>query len=216
MRVYHFLNQEHGLEAIRERHLKIARLTELNDPFELMSFSMRRPSDRAILEGFLRDMNANFGVLCFSETATNPVQWAHYGENHRGICLGFDIPDDRLLKVRYVSKRGKVDIQSVAESDASKKERNILDALCTKYIDWKYEKERRVFVRLDHKTITQRGFYFKEFSDDIEIREVIFGIRSQNDNYNLAKIHAELSKVEIFHTQISYTKFRIEKIPAQK
>jgi hypothetical protein len=36
MRVYHFTKAVHGLEAIRRRRLKIARISELNDPFEFL------------------------------------------------------------------------------------------------------------------------------------------------------------------------------------
>lgn len=35
MRAYHFVPADHGIENIKLRHLKIARLDDLNDPFEV-------------------------------------------------------------------------------------------------------------------------------------------------------------------------------------
>jgi len=39
MRVFHFVNEEHGLDDLRKRRLKIAALNELNDPFELLALT---------------------------------------------------------------------------------------------------------------------------------------------------------------------------------
>jgi len=32
-----------------------------------------------------------YGVLCLTPHWDNLLMWAHYGDAHRGICLGFDI-----------------------------------------------------------------------------------------------------------------------------
>jgi hypothetical protein len=36
MRLYHFIRERFGLEAIRDSRLKISRINELNDPFEFL------------------------------------------------------------------------------------------------------------------------------------------------------------------------------------
>ena len=33
------------------------------------------------------------------------MQWAHYADKHKELCLGFDIPDHSLAKVNYSEKR---------------------------------------------------------------------------------------------------------------
>jgi hypothetical protein len=38
-RAYHFVSLGHGLDDLRQRHLKIARLDEINDPFELWAIA---------------------------------------------------------------------------------------------------------------------------------------------------------------------------------
>jgi hypothetical protein len=44
------------------------------------------------------------GVCCFSTTHSNPLLWSHYGDQHRGLCVGYDVmrrPRPRLRKVLY-------------------------------------------------------------------------------------------------------------------
>jgi hypothetical protein len=48
MRLYHFLNAEYGLLNIRHRRLKIARINELNDPFEFLGVATRAPTSAAV------------------------------------------------------------------------------------------------------------------------------------------------------------------------
>ena len=49
MRVYHFLNADHGLDDLRRRRLRISRIIELNDPFEFLGVDL---SDRTFRQAF--------------------------------------------------------------------------------------------------------------------------------------------------------------------
>ena len=109
MRLYHFLNERYGLEDLREKRLKIGRIMELNDPFEFMGADLSDRSFRESMEKTKRDLSEKLGILCFSEIWNHPVQWAHYADGHKGLCLGFDIPDHLLAAVNYVDERLPVD-----------------------------------------------------------------------------------------------------------
>ncbi len=52
MIVYHFTSSEFALKALRDRRLKIARINELNDPFELCAADFTNPDVRTKLEAF--------------------------------------------------------------------------------------------------------------------------------------------------------------------
>src|SRR5690606_23670809 len=105
MKLYHFLKEEHGLSAIRDQQIKIARIAELNDPFEYIHFDTSGYVDRAILKERKRKANQTFGLVCLSSRYDDPVQWAHYGDSHRGTCLGFEVAARNLIKVEYVDSR---------------------------------------------------------------------------------------------------------------
>lgn len=211
MRVYHFLKHTYGIEAIRERHLKIARLANLNDPFEFMSFSMRKRTDRLTFERWRDGMDKNHGLLCFSERSDNPVQWSHYGANHTGVCLGFDIPDHLLIKVQYRSKRGKVDIEAVVKAGGEDEQRMMLEALSTKFIHWRYEHEQRLFTGLDHNTVTDAGLYFVDFGPSLVLRQVIVGAKSDITRAEVTEALGDMADVETFKARLAYQTFRVVK-----
>ena len=105
MRFYHFTNAENGLDDLEQKHLKIARIKDLNDPFEVMGVDLSNPENRRVLEELKAHYNEEIGLLCFSKNWDNPVQWAHYADKHKGLCLGFDVADDFLAEVTYEDER---------------------------------------------------------------------------------------------------------------
>ncbi|WP_424947682.1 DUF2971 domain-containing protein [Candidatus Spongiihabitans sp.] len=156
MRVYKFLNKKYGLEALRDKRLKISNIMDLNDPFEFLGVELSNKHDRRSFEGLKCHLSKKYGLLCFSESRKNPVQWAHYAEEYKGLCLGFDIPETNknLLKVRYVENRFR---SPKNKEDAN----NFMDKLLTrKFLHWKYEQEYRCFEPLRPKT---NGFIINIF-----------------------------------------------------
>ena len=150
MRAYNFLPSEFALSDIALRRLRISRLRDLNDPFELLASNME--GDKRFLSGMAswkNEINEMFGLLCFSRSWENPVLWSHYGDKHHGICLGFDIREELVEPVRYVGDRIPVIFEDDNPENGLAKS-FVLDLLRTKYEHWIYEEEVRVFVTLDH------------------------------------------------------------------
>lgn len=180
MRVYHFTKANHGLEAIRQRHLKIARISELNDPFEFLQVESSNPRTRARYQYVKRALNEYMGLICFSENWSNPVQWSHYAEGHHGMCLGFDVSGTaEMRKVRYVKDRIHPNLRAMrAMGDAAIT--HMLDLLTLKFEHWTYEQEHRLFVRLDEQD-QSTGLYFFDFGDSkqVRLREIIVGAQSE-------------------------------------
>ncbi len=96
MRLYHFTNAEYGLSNLREKHLKISRIDQLNDPFEFMGADLSNGDLRKEIEISKDRYNETMGLLCFSKNWDNPVQWGHYADGHKGLCLGFDVADGAI------------------------------------------------------------------------------------------------------------------------
>lgn len=177
MRVFHFINTSYGISNLSLRRLKVSRFNELNDPFELLAADLLDPRDRKALSNFKDTLNSNKGMICFSDSWSNPLLWGHYADKHSGMALGFDIPDEYLLPVQYTTQRPKVEFDQ--------RTREIIDGprltdklLRTKFVDWRYENEMRMFVDLD-TTSQEGGKHFVEFSRDIVLREVILGMKSE-------------------------------------
>ena len=78
MRAYHFVSRDYGLDDLRRRRLKLRPIKDLNDPFELLAVSLPYPQMRRAYEQHKEALASWVGMLCFSRTWKNPVQWSHY------------------------------------------------------------------------------------------------------------------------------------------
>lgn len=83
------------------------------------------------------------GVCCFSENTRNILTWAHYGSNHAGLSLRFQISKDlfiftRAIKVEYSDEYPIIDYLKDSLGDA------IAQTLLRKSKAWEYENERRI------------------------------------------------------------------------
>lgn len=202
MRVYYFTSAEYGLDNIKFNRLKVSTFDRLNDPFELFCIEMSNNEVREELKSQKVYFTNNFGMLCFSEDWRNPVQWAHYANNHSGLCLGFDIPEDDLCKVNY--QRTRLDTAELYEPYTT------TTILSTKFKHWSYEKEHRLMLNL--KSLAKEGsLYFQVFSEKIVLREVIIGCESNVTSEQIIDVLSSSStgNVAIKSTRPAFKKFRI-------
>jgi hypothetical protein len=206
MRVYHFLNRQFGLEDIRRHRLKIATLNDLNDPFEMMAMSLRDPELRQAFRATKAQMTKRAGLLCFSRSWRNPVQWSHYAERHQGLCLGFDVPDGKVSRVTYSRKRLPVDRALLEGPDAEAFMRTVVS---TKFSHWRYENEIRLFVALDDRD-AETGLWFREFDADLALREVIVGAACDVSRRELADALGDLNgSVTKRKARLSFRRFAV-------
>jgi hypothetical protein len=173
-RVYHLTTTEHAISNLALSRLKIARFSDVNDPFELIALNFRESETRRIIRDFKNSYNTRTGLLCFSANWTNPVLWSHYGAKHTGICLGFDL--ERSLSPQTVEyEDDRIQEQLPPNGDPTALPPELRDRLLrTKYSHWKYEEEVRVFIELD-KSVREGGLNFYPFDTRLILREVILG-----------------------------------------
>ncbi len=201
MRVYYLSSAPFALSNLSLKRLKISRLADLNDPFELLAANLVNVEQRHAFGEMKRQLNESKGLICFSRTWSNPLLWGHYAEKHTGLALGFEIPDHLLSEVVYTSQRVRIEVDP--ETKAVKLDEKLINRLLrTKFSDWKYEEESRVFVELDHST-REAGMYFQDFSENLRLAEVILGPRcelpiekiralSQSDHHNVKVLKARM------------------------
>jgi len=112
---------------------------------------LKRNLQRSIESGnYLGDFNSHIGVCCLSRSATEPLMWAHYADNHRGFVVEFKIPmlgtKDQVERSDYFLIPHEVDYSkhrpeiTLLEND----ERQVELSLLTKSDHWDYEQEERV------------------------------------------------------------------------
>jgi hypothetical protein len=144
--------------------LKFAVPAFFNDPFESsISRDIGNLLDRELPEAPEFDIAtemSTIGVISFSETSRNLLMWAHYADEHHGICIGFstdvlsrlDISQQYFeryhtlspIKVNYDNLR--IDLKDLKSNPDFIYERAIEKTLTTKSDEWIYEKEHRCIV----------------------------------------------------------------------
>lgn len=254
MRVYYFTRKKYGLENLTKKRLKVARINYLNDPFEFMAVDLSSRDLRLGVEEMKRNLSKDFGLLCFSKNWDNPVQWTHYAERHKGLCLGFDVPDERLAKINYCDSRQSAEeyqaelearyhkrksemddytSQSITSEEIETRKINFLETLqqqwredsrtnklsqafinaliFTKYSHWSYENEYRYFLSLNEEIdglYHFNGLIFYEFSDNLQLKEVIVGSHSHVTRAIVDKSLGDMaSSVQIFKVREDYREY---------
>lgn len=205
MRLYHFTKAEFALQDIQHRRLKIAEIQDLNDPFDLRAPQLKTSDERRRWEDWRKDMNAKFGMICFSSDWTKAVMWSHYADRHRGLCLGFDIADETVGRVQYSDERPEVDLSREPQ------ESDIGSLLFVKGPDWRYEDEYWVWVRLEERD-PQHGVFFAQFSEQMVLREVIVGPASDISRDQIAPLLVGFQPPpEMIKARLAFQSFNVVK-----
>ena len=176
MKLYNLTSMSFALSNLALSRIKISRIAELNNPFELMSANTSDVSQRIALETFKEQTNDSTGLICFSEFWDNPVLWGHYADKHRGVALGFEIDEKLLFEVTY--ENAKFDLPINTNNQVECDENTLNRLLSTKFSDWHYEDEWRMFSTLKDSVI-ESGLYFEKFSNDLCLKEVILGVKCE-------------------------------------
>jgi hypothetical protein len=121
------------------------------------------------------------GIASLAERASCPLMWSHYGDQHRGVCIGYSVPVNaagELYKVKYGGSR-LVEASKVAAmlaGDDIAREHVNEAVLFRKATSWGYEREWRL--------IGIRGLKHSP----LELEEIIFGMRcTPSVKYAVAK-----------------------------
>lgn len=210
MLVYHFLTKTNALDDLKRRRLKVSRLDDMNDPFELLAVSMKRKEHRDALRGLKKDMDAFCGALCFSRSWSHPMLWSHYADKHRGICLGFEIPKEKAILISYSATRLSFDLEAQLSKN-TRDEKLGLKLMTTKYEGWKYEDEVRLIVSLQEAE-RDTGMYFYNFGPELVLREVIVGARSSLSKEAIqSSLLAEDRQARILKARLAFRTFSVVK-----
>lgn len=110
------------------------------------------------------------GIVSLSERWQSPLMWSHYGDQHRGLCVGYSVPGDVGDSLRKVNYGGSRLVQATAVAamlrDDVGAQRLVDDlVLLQKALDWSYECEWRLIGR--------RGSQ----DSPLEMEEITFGMR---------------------------------------
>lgn len=210
MRLYYFTSAKYGLQNIEKRRLKIARIKDLNDPFEFLPLNLETKAQRMWLREMKRLANKEYGIVCFTDDWEQPMMWSHYADRHRGLCLGFDVVNARpVIPVDYVSnllqakdfKLDKFDVLKVTD---------LMQTWFIKYDAWAYEAERRMIFNLEQE-YKEGPLYFHHFEPALRLAEVVVGAESDVTREQLIDAVGNLPNVNLTKARLAFRRFAVVK-----
>lgn len=144
-----------------------------------------------------------FGVACFSKTADNPTMWAHYADEHNGVCVGF--ADLSIDSFPGITMAGDVNYQAelpVVQYFGEEPQQVAHKIFFTKSADWGYEREFRLVADAD-TTLTMNPAL---------VQEVILGMHmSESNRDRVRKIAAcRGTSVSVRTAHLSYSKYEMD------
>lgn len=116
----------------------------------------------------ISDIKDDILISCFSETYNSVLMWSHYADEHRGICIEYDLQDlygniqFTFNRAMYpvIYNRTLADVTQLAIDTIFKKSsKHVLNYVLIKpavhkAIDWRYEQEWRIiFPRINTREI---------------------------------------------------------------
>lgn len=158
--LYKYLDIKGGKAMLGNKTLQYTNATQLNDPFDchpgLLDYSnipeTYSPEKKQWYLGKLHNdaMNQrNRAWLCsLSKRNDSILMWAHYCQNHSGICIGLNMEEMRKHPIRgNISLCPcKIEVQYVDILKKENKKPYLEYLLGTKAKEWEYEQEVRLVI----------------------------------------------------------------------
>ncbi|MFV3130074.1 DUF2971 domain-containing protein [Niveispirillum sp. KHB5.9] len=162
----------------------------------------------------------NKGIFCVSEVWNSILMWSHYGDSHKGVCLGYQNSLDKELNIRRISynRSRSLKISSILGMlrDEEEERNNVETALFfRKSSSWKYEREWRCLSRvgLQESMFNICEIVFGEKCSFTYIYTIIKGLEPFEDRFkqkikfyrttrspkNYKMIRHQIDTDEIFH-----------------
>lgn len=211
MRLYYMTTLEtlenHILPDLR---IRLSTFDKVNDPFELLGIRHETKKARRHFESLYRHWVKSFGFISFTDNWKSPLMWGHYANNHTGVCLGVEIPGERVWQVDYREDRLE-SLLSMKSDEAAFNEEFIKKVVTTKFSDWSYEREWRYVKDLEFAD-PDTGLYYEEFSPHFELREIIAGARCTRKLSRIRKqVFANTEVIKMFKVRAAFQTFNMVK-----
>lgn len=151
------------------------------------------------------------GVLSLSRRWNSILMWSHYGDFHKGYCIGFD--EKKLRNSGFFGKGGNVSyttelpfIDPIEDEDIVK---TSFYQTHYKAKDWEYEEEYRLTKLFFDKPDEEPNRLIKIPEDCL--REVIIGLKTPDEHK--AEIIAECKKrnIDVYQAIKEHYKFKIKR-----
>ncbi len=205
------------LNSLKRNNIWLSKYDKLNDPFEFNSIYINNDLikkyriSKEFVEKEFKKIKQHLLICSLTKSMDESLpMWAHYANNHKGFCLGFEVIEPiSIFPVLYESGRsiGDAVLSSYMSSKIYYDFSNdvsvlnnpnvefwfnlIFHSLCVKDKSWKYENEYRSFYTSDTKK--RRGALIKFNDIGLKLKDIYLGI-NMDEKYRGELIEMSVKK----------------------
>lgn len=173
-----------------------------------------KEQSKVYIEGLKEYLHDGIYFICLSSSNKINSLWAHYANNHDGICIEYDVKKcdndylkDLCFKIEYVEKSDNTkDIKNHFKENAY--DLNLmLKPFLRKSIEWNYEKEWRIV--LPENAINQNGGFepYKPYIKFLKPTKVYLGLNITERNENSIRKICKIKKIPLYKAKKSNMNF---------
>lgn len=165
-----------------------------------------------------KKMRTTTGISCLSESEDSLLMWAHYANNHRGICVEYELIEINkqlgFSPVPVIYSAERADFSSIAQDTVEKDITKVfITSLTSKSLEWSYEKEWRI-IRDDVAcgvdwNIEKKGALL----DMIRPSSVILGCMAKPEFQKNVQDYCKECKINLYKMEKDSVLYRLNKIP---
>ena len=163
-------------------------------------------------------MRSEMGIACFSELDDSLLMWAHYANNHCGMCVEYDLLEinQQLLftPVPIIYSEERICFDSLNTSTAEQSTTKIfIESLTTKSPEWSYEREWRIIrddgACGDQWDVANGGALLNMICPS----SIILGCMAKSDFEKEVHTYCEQNKINLFKMNKDSKKYKLLKTP---
>ena len=162
------------------------------------------------------ELRTKMGIACLSEAYDSLLMWAHYANNHRGMCVEYELLEfNRQLgfspvPVVYSDERVSIHTIETLERDI---QGLFVESLTSKSPEWSYEKEWRIIrddgACGDKWEAKKNGALLAA----VRPKSVTLGCMAKPEFEKLVKAYCEENQINLFRMERDKTLYRLLRIP---
>lgn len=170
------------------------------------------------LRAYFEKAKSKMGVACLSELDDSLLMWAHYANNHCGMCIEYEfLPiynELNFIPIPVIYSDDKAYFSSLDEQTSREHTAKVLiESLTSKSPEWSYENEWRI-VRDD----TSCGDKWNEkekgaLLDMISPSSIILGCQAPTEFESQVKEHCKISKINLYKMEKDKDKYQLNRKP---
>lgn len=191
--IYRFLDCNAALKTLKAGKFRVGLLSKFNDPFEwrLGFTGITTPEQQKTADKLSSEhqpwLETWMGIMCFSDSVSDPVLWSLYAEKHRGVAFevkyDWNAKEEHLFKMTYTNQRPVLDFRELRKHRNIQEREEYLKSLLEglrkqKSLGFSFERECRLAIDLrNEKTCEFKdGDYYWKLPSDL-LKRVILGFR---------------------------------------